>query len=509
MVYCTRRKQRKRGGTIQKLYQIHPADTVAVAISDIEKGEVLSVGDRQVTAADLIPAGHKIALRRISCGEKILKYASPIGHATLDIPAGSHVHGHNTVSDLTGTLSYTYTPHFHELPPEPPKTFMGYRRADGRVGIRNEVWILPTVGCVNSIVRELEAKAQSMKTSHMDAIAAFCHPYGCSQLGDDQVKMLAFLSGMIRHPNAAAVLVVGLGCENGNIAELQKVLGNWDPKRVRFLVTQDVEDEIETGLSILTELCTIAEEARRTECSAADLVIGLKCGGSDGFSGITANPLLGKLSDRLIAQGGSAILTEVPEMFGAETLLMERCRGKKQFMDTVTLINDFKAYFQRYGEPIDENPSPGNKAGGITTLAEKSLGCTQKGGTAPVEDVLRYGESIRRHGLSLLEAPGNDLVASDALVASGAHMVLFTTGRGTPFGCPVPTMKISSNTSLTRRKPGWIDFDAGRLLEDTPMEILCAELFDSILAIASGDKHTHSEALDRHDLAIFKDGVTL
>lgn len=494
---------------MQKLVQIHPTDTVAVAISDIAKGEVLPVGDRWITAVDPIPAGHKIALRRIQTGEKIIKYATPIGHAIVDIPAGSHVHGHNTASDLTGTLSYTYTPHFHELLPELPKTFMGYRRVDGRVGIRNEVWILPTVGCVNSIVRELESRAQSRKTPHIDAIAAFCHPYGCSQLGDDQAKTLAFLSGMIRHPNASAVLVVGLGCENGNIAELQKMLGNWDPKRVRFLVTQDVEDEIETGLSILTELCTIAEEARRTECSVADLVIGLKCGGSDGFSGITANPLLGKLSDKLIAQGGSAILTEVPEMFGAETLLMERCRSEKQFADTVSLINDFKAYFQRYGEPIDENPSPGNKAGGITTLAEKSLGCTQKGGTAPVEDVLRYGEPIRKQGLSLLESPGNDLVAADALVASGAHMVLFTTGRGTPFGCPVPTMKISSNTVLSQRKPGWIDFNAGRLLEDTPMEILCAELFDSILTIASGDKHTHSEALDRHDLAIFKDGVTL
>lgn len=494
---------------MQKLFQIHPDDTVAVAISDIEKGEVLSIGDHQVTAVDPIPAGHKMALCPIAKGEKIRKYAISIGHAIVDIPAGHHVHSHNMVSDLTGTLSYTYTPHFHDLPPEPAQTFLGYRRPDGKVGIRNEVWILPTVGCMNSIVRELEAKAQSLKTPHIDAIAAFCHPYGCSQLGDDQARTLAFLSGMIRHPNAAAVLVVGLGCENGNIAELQKALGNWDPNRVRFLVAQDVEDEIETGLSILQELCTIAEEARRTECSAADLVIGLKCGGSDGFSGITANPLLGSVTDRLIAQGGSAILTEVPEMFGAETLLMDRCRSEKQFSDTVSLINDFKAYFQRYGEPIDENPSPGNKAGGITTLAEKSLGCTQKGGTAPVEDVLRYGEPIRKHGLSLLESPGNDLVASDALVASGAHMVLFTTGRGTPFGCPVPTMKISSNTALAKRKPGWIDFDAGRLLDDTTMETLCTELFDAILAIASGEKHTHSEALDRHDLAIFKDGVTL
>lgn len=495
---------------MRKLMQIHPNDTVAVAVSDIAKGETFSIAERQITAVDPIPAGHKIALHTISAGEKIFKYAAPIGHATKEIPVGSHVHTHNTASDLTSMQSYTYTPNVQDRPPEIPSTFMGYRRPDGKVGIRNEVWILPTVGCVNSIVREIENRAQSLKTEHIDAIAAFCHPYGCSQLGDDQARTLAFLSGMIRHPNAAAVLVVGLGCENGNIRELQKVLGSWDPHRVRFFVAQDVEDEIETGLAILTELCTIADTARRTECATADLVIGLKCGGSDGFSGITANPLLGSLTDKLIAQGGSAILTEVPEMFGAETLLMERCRSEVQFADTVTLINDCKAYFQRYGQPIDENPSPGNKAGGITTLAEKSLGCIQKGGTAPVEDVLRYGEPIRKKGLSLLEAPGNDLVASDALVASGAHMVLFTTGRGTPFGCPVPTMKISSNTALYQHKPGWIDFDAGRLLtEEMPMETLCAELFDSILAIASGNKHTHSEALDRHDLAIFKDGVTL
>ena len=320
---------------------------------------------------------------------------------------------------------------------------------------------------------------------------------------------LSFLSGLIRHPNAAAVLVVGLGCENGNIEELKKVIGTWDDNRVRFLTAQDCEDEIAEGLKILEELCTYADSFRRTECSAADLVIGLKCGGSDGFSGITANPLLGALSDRLIAQGGSAILTEVPEMFGAETLLMNRCRTEKQFTDTVALINDFKAYFRRYGEKTDENPSPGNKAGGITTLEDKSLGCTQKGGTAPVEDVLRYGDPVRVKGLSLLQAPGNDLVASCALMASGAQMVLFTTGRGTPFGCPVPTVKISSNTALYNKKRSWIDFDAGQLLGGVSMDTLTEAFLEYILLLASGKAHAKSEALDRHDLAIFKDGVTL
>jgi len=492
-----------------KLIQIHPADTVAVAVESVTAGEQLRVGTVSLTARDSIPAGHKIALRDIPAGENILKYGFPIGHAKSDIPAGSHVHTQNVKSNLGGQLTYTYTPAVTDLPAQTPRTFRGYRRPDGRTGIRNEVWIVPTVGCVNSIVREIEKQAQEFKTKNIDAVCSFCHPYGCSQLGDDQDMTLRYLSGLIRHPNAAAVLVVGLGCENGNIAELKKVLGEYDPQRVRFLVAQDAEDEIGDALAILKELCGYADTFRRSECPASELIIGLKCGGSDGFSGITANPLLGSLSDSLIAQGGSAILTEVPEMFGAETILMNRCRTREQFDATVSLINDFKAYFERYGEKTDENPSPGNKAGGITTLEDKSLGCTQKGGTAPVEDVLRYGDPIRKKGLSLLQAPGNDLVASGALMASGAQMVLFTTGRGTPFGCPIPTVKISSNTALYNKKRSWIDFNAGSLLAGTSMEELTAQFTDYILALASGDVRAKSELLDRHDLAIFKDGVTL
>jgi len=492
-----------------KLLQIHPADTVAVAVEAVEAGCVLTVGNCTVTALDPIPAGHKIALCDIPAGENIIKYASPIGHALTDIKAGSHIHTHNVKSNLGTQLSYRYTPDYKDPVPEIPRTFMGYRRSDGRVGIRNEVWIVPTVGCVNSIVREIENRVQNLKTENIDAITSFCHPYGCSQLGDDQALTLAYLAGLIRHPNAAAVLVVGLGCENGNIDELKKAMGEWDDTRVKFLTAQDSEDEIADAALILRELCRYADSFRRTECDVSDLVIGLKCGGSDGFSGITANPLLGALSDRIIAQGGSAILTEVPEMFGAETLLMNRCRTEKQFEDTVALINDFKAYFLRYGEKTDENPSPGNKAGGITTLEDKSLGCTQKGGTAPVEDVLRYGDAIRKKGLSLLQAPGNDLVASGALMASGAQMVLFTTGRGTPFGCPVPTVKISSNTPLYDKKRAWIDFDAGRLLDGMKIEELTEEFLEYILDLASGKIRAKSEAMDRHDLAIFKDGVTL
>ncbi len=494
-----------------KLLQIHPADSVAVAVKPIEAGEVLEAGGVTVTAVCNIPAGHKMALRSIGAGENVIKYASPIGHATEDIPAGAHVHTHNLKSNLSGQLTYRYEPSFKELTPEAPRSFMGYRRPDGRVGIRNEVWILPTVGCINSLVREIESRAQGLKGRYprVEAIASFCHPYGCSQLGEDQAMTLRYLSGMIRHPNAAAVLVVGLGCENGNVEELKKVLGDYDGERVKFLVAQECEDELSCALGLLEELCAYADGFERSECPASELVIGLKCGGSDGFSGITANPLLGSLSDRLIAQGGSAILTEVPEMFGAETLLMNRCRSEAEFEATVDLINSFKAYFLRYGERTDENPSPGNKAGGITTLEDKSLGCTQKGGTAPVEDVLGYGQPVRKKGLSLLQAPGNDLVASGALMASGAQMVLFTTGRGTPFGCPIPTVKISSNTALATRKPAWIDFDAGVLLSGTNMETLTEDFLNYVLDLASGRVRAKSEALDRHDLAIFKDGVTL
>ena len=492
-----------------KIIRINPDDNVAVASAELTPGMKVSSEIGELTVTDRVPAGHKISLRDISPGENIVKYGFPIGRAVSVIPAGSHVHSHNVKSNLEGQLSYEYTPDFKDPEPVTPGTFLGYVRADGRVGVRNEVWIIPTVGCVNGTVREIENRAQKYLTGSIDAIVSFTHPYGCSQLGSDMQMTLRFLAGLVNHPNAAAVLVVGLGCENGNIGELKKVLGNWDERRVRFINSQDFEDEIEAALREIEDLCRYAGSFEREKCSVSGLTIGLKCGGSDGFSGITANPLLGAFSDRLVAQGGSVILTEVPEMFGAEQILMNRCRTKKQFDDTVALINGFKSYFTRYGEKIDENPSPGNRAGGITTLEDKSLGCTQKGGTSPVEDVLLYGDPVRKKGLSLLQAPGNDLVASCALAASGTQIVLFTTGRGTPFGCPVPTLKISSNTLLYERKPGWIDFDAGCLINGMSMGSLCDDFTRLVLDVASGKKRSKSEALDRHNLAIFKDGVTL
>lgn len=491
---------------ISKIYRIHTSDNVAVAIEPISKGE--TVGE-QLTAAEDIPAGHKIALKKIPAGADIVKYGFSIGTAVRDILPGQWVHTHCVATKLGGLLNYEYHPNGKPLKPIAPKTFMGYRRADGSVGIRNEVWIIPTVGCVSAIAKKIEEESQQFKTDALDGITAYSHPYGCSQLGDDQLNTQKALCGLIRHPNAGAVLVLGLGCENNNLDELKKVLGSWNPDRVKFMNCQDHEDEVEAALVLMRELCAYASSFTREECSASELIVGLKCGGSDGFSGITANPLVGSFSDRLIAQGGSTILTEVPEMFGAETILMNRCENEEVFHKTVDLINNFKSYFMRYGQEIDSNPSPGNKAGGITTLEDKSLGCVQKGGTALVRDVLRYGDPLQKKGLNLLQGPGNDLVAATATAVSGAHMVLFTTGRGTPFGCPVPTLKISSNTALKEKKSKWIDLDAGRLLSGASMEEVTDELFDLVLRVASGEAQAKSEALDKRDVAIFKDGVTL
>ena len=490
---------------MQNAIKIHPADSVAVAVQALPAGTTVM----DVTLRQAIPAGHKFACVPIAAGANAIKYGFPIGHATHAIAPGEWVHSHNLKTNLAGTLSYEYHPDWTERSRSDPHTFLGYRRSDGRVGIRNEVWIIPTVGCVNAIARKIETEAQSLRTGSIDGIFSYTHPYGCSQLGDDQLRTQKALSGLIRHPNAGAVLVLGLGCENNGIDALREVLGPIDPARVQFLNCADVGDEIEAALALLRPLCARAAQSVRTECPLRDLVIGLKCGGSDGFSGITANPLLGCLTDRLTAAGGTALLTEVPEMFGAETILMNRCKSEAIFRDTVALINDFKSYFLSHGQPVGENPSPGNKAGGITTLEEKSLGCIQKGGNAPISAVLRYGEPVSGCGLHLLQSPGNDLVSAAALAMSGAQMVLFTTGRGTPFACPVPTMKISSNSALATRKPGWIDFDAGQLLDGVPMDTLTDQLLTRVCAVASGTAHTHAERLDKHDLAIFKDGVTL
>lgn len=494
------------------VFQIHDKDNVAVAVDRVAKGDTVLVRGQQIVAQNDIPAGHKMAIRAIAKGEDVIKYGFPIGTAKMDIPVGAWVHTHNVQSKLGDLLHYTYELQQAERPElagSKRYEFLGYKREDGSAGIRNEVWIIPTVGCVNSIARAIEAAGQQFKTKHIDGIYAYNHPHGCSQLGDDQVHTQKILSGLVHSPNAGAVLVLSLGCENNQVDLMKQVIGDYNPDRVKFLVCQDVEDEIEAGTAIIKELCAYADRFYRQPCDASLLTIGLKCGGSDGFSGITANPLVGEISNRLIAAGGTSILTEVPEMFGAETLLMNRARNEKVFDKTVDLINNFKEYFMSYGEKVNENPSPGNKAGGITTLEDKSLGCVQKGGTAIVEDVLEYGDRVTKKGLNLLQAPGNDLVASNALAAAGAHMVLFTTGRGTPFASPVPTIKVSSNSHLAQYKSNWIDFNAGTIAEGETKEAAADRFFQYILDVASGRIHAKSEKLDKHELAIFKNGVTL
>lgn len=443
-----------------------------------------------------LSTGHKYAIRDIKCGENIIKYGSPIGHALCDIKSGEHVHSHNLKTNLGDNIDYTYEPEFYEQPECEERFFMGYEREDGSVGIRNDIWIVNTVGCVNNTARRI---------AEISGAKYFPHPFGCSQLGEDNAVTQKILKGMINHPNAGGVLVLGLGCENNNIAEMKKVLGDINEKRVRFLNAQEAEDEVAEGVRLVGELKAYADTFKRKKLLASRLVIGLKCGGSDGFSGITANPLVGRFSDKFIAMGGSCVLTEVPEMFGAEHLLMKRCICKDVFDKTVDLINNFKDYFRRHNQVIYENPSPGNKEGGITTLEEKSLGCVQKGGTSAVVDVIDYGQTVTKKGLTLLNGPGNDIVAVTNLMAAGAHMILFTTGRGTPLGSAVPTVKISTNSALFEHKKNWIDFDAGRVL--TGMD-LTDELIDFVIDIADG-KPAKNEINGYEEISIFKDGVTL
>lgn len=493
-----------------KYLKINTADNVAVAIVTLPAGEQVTIDGTTITLKEEVPAGHKFALKDLKAGEDVIKYGYPIGHAREDKPAGSWMNEHNIKTNLSGVLDYSYNPVNADLDiAAEGRTFMGYRRKNGDVGVRNEIWIIPTVGCVNGIVNELaEALRAETGSEGVDAIVAFPHNYGCSQLGDDHENTKKILRDMVLHPNAGAVLVVGLGCENNQPDVFREFIGEYDEDRVKFMVSQKVNDEHEEGMKLLRELYARAREDKREAVPLSELRVGLKCGGSDGFSGITANPLLGLFSDYLVAQGGTSVLTEVPEMFGAETILMNRCRTTQLFDQTVTLINDFKNYFLSHGEPVGENPSPGNKAGGISTLEDKALGCTQKCGKSYVEGVMGYGDRLQTRGLNLLSAPGNDLVASTALASCGCHMVLFTTGRGTPFGTYVPTMKISTNSTLAKNKPTWIDFNAGVLVENATWEDTCRQFIDYVIAVASGTL-TNNEKKNYREIAIFKNGVTL
>ena len=490
--------------------KINPADSVVVCLQPKKKGDIIEIDGLKVVVSQDTPAGHKVLIKDAPKGTDIIKYGYPIGHAKEDLKAGDWVNENNLKTNLSGTLEYTYNPVNQELDiKKENRTFKGYVRKNGDVGVRNEIWIVPTVGCVNGIAERLvDALKKETGEEGIDAIHAWHHNFGCSQLSGDHENTRKVLRDICLHPNAGAVLVLSLGCENNQPDDFMKMLGDYDKDRIKLLITQKVDDEMEAGMEILRELYDIARQDNRTEVPVSKLRVGLKCGGSDGFSGITANPLVGEFSDWLVAQGGTSVLTEVPEMFGAETILMNRCRTEDLFNQTVSMINNFKEYFLSHGEPVGENPSPGNKAGGISTLEDKALGCTQKCGKAPVSGVMEYGDRLEHDGLNLLSASGNDLVAATALASCGCHLVLFTTGRGTPFGTFVPTMKIATNPYLASHKKNWIDFSAGQLVEGRTMQELVPEFIDKVLAVASGELAKNEENGYR-EISIFKNGVTL
>ena len=491
--------------------KINAADSVVVCLTEKKQGDLITVDGRNITINQDTPAGHKVLIKDVKEDEDIIKYGYPIGHARKDMKAGDWVNENNLKTNLKGTLEYTYQPVDEKLSIEnEQRTFRGYRRKNGEVGVRNELWIVPTVGCVNGIGEKLAQRMrQETGCKDIDNICCWHHNYGCSQLSGDHENTRKVLRDIVLHPNAGGVLILSLGCENNQPDQFMELLGDYDKERIRLLVTQKVEgDEVEAGMDIMRQLYDIARHDKREDVPVSELRVGLKCGGSDGFSGITANPLVGEFSDWLVAQGGTSVLTEVPEMFGAETILMNRCETRELFDKTVSMINNFKEYFLSHGEPVGENPSPGNKAGGISTLEDKALGCTQKCGRAPVSGVMEYGDRLQARGLNLLSAPGNDLVASTALASCGCHLVLFTTGRGTPFGTFVPTMKIATNPTLAARKPNWVDFSAGQLVEGRTMQELVPEFIDKVLAVASGE-HARNEENGYREISIFKNGVTL
>ena len=493
--------------------QIHPKDNVAVALEDVKKGcDVIINGfSQRMEVLEDISFGHKIALDDIKKGDMVIKYGAPIGHAVTSIKKGMWVHTHNVRTNLEGKLEYTYNPVLAKKVDvrNRGRFFEGYKRADGSVGTRNEIWIIPTVSCVNTTANTLAKLAQELYPDSCDGIFAYPHNAGCSQLGEDFEITQKILASIVHHPNAGGVLLLSLGCENNDFEHFIPVLGDYDPKRIKFLVTQDVEDEIEEGLRLIGEIVENIKDDKRELLPVSSLKIAFKCGGSDAFSGITANPLCGHIAETVTALGGSAILTEVPEMFGAETFLMNRADSQETFRKVVEMINSFKQYYIDHNQPIYENPSPGNKRGGITTLEEKSLGCIQKGGQATVTDTLYYGEHCKKAGLNLMIGPGNDSISITNLLSSGAQILLFTTGRGNPLGTAIPTIKISTNTNLYNRKKQWIDFDAGIILENKSFEEAADELWDLIIDVASGRRKTKNEVNGYREIMIFKQGVIL
>ena len=494
---------------MQDFIKIHSGDNVAVALKPLASGTTVTTGDQTITLISDIPQGHKFALTDIAEGASVIKYGCAIGLAKEPILKGSWIHTHNLKTGLGDLLTYSYKKQDTTVAPAEERFFQGYRRPNGKVGVRNEIWIIPTVGCVNDCAKALVRDNQDLVTGSIDGLYTFTHPFGCSQTGHDHAQTRKLLAALARHPNAGAVLVLSLGCENLTHEQFLAELGEYDHDRIKFLTCQDVDDELVAGREILKELAAYAAQFQREPISSSELVVGMKCGGSDGLSGITANPTIGRFSDMLCARGGSTVLTEVPEMFGAEGFLMDRCQNEKVFEKAVHMINGFKEYFISHNEVVYDNPSPGNKQGGITTLEDKSCGCVQKGGSAPIMDVIGYGDAVTTKGLNMLYGPGNDLVSATALTAAGAHMILFSTGRGTPFGAPAPTLKIATNSQLAAKKSTWIDFNAGVVADgEKTLDEAGADLYQLVLDVASG-KQTCAEKKGFREISIFKDGVVL
>lgn len=489
---------------------LHPSDSVAIALVPLTSGETICGESFELSLINDVPAGHKFAIKALEPGDVVMKYGAEIGSATNSIAVGEHVHVHNIKTRLEGLEEYEYNP-IEAWQPEVSKTwsFQGYRREDGRVGTRNEIWVISSVGCVARFAERIARAADTECAGQCDGVVALTHPFGCSQTGGDHENTRKLTAALAQHPNAGAILLVGLGCENNQIRDILSLLPESRRKRVRYFNCQEVDDEMSEGVDAIRDLAAITQADKREACSASELVVGMKCGGSDGFSGLSANPLVGRIADKVCAAEGTVLLTETPEMFGAERILMNRAENEAVFQKTVSLINDFKAYFIEHKQNIYENPSPGNKEGGISTLEEKSMGAIQKGGSAIVKGVLDYAEPVKESGLNLLQSPGNDAVSSTALAASGATIILFTTGRGTPLGFPAPTVKIASNSKLATAKSTWIDFDAEPVLHGKSLDEVSDELMDVILAIASGERKTKSELNEQREIAIWKNGVTL
>jgi len=492
---------------MNKTLRINNNDNVVVALTNINKGDDVN----GVVAINNIPCGHKMAITDIKENENVIKYGYPIGHATTNIKAGEHVHNFNIATNLSETISYSYNPTFTKINDVTDNIKVKvYKRKYNKYGIRNYLYIVPLVGCVNSQADLIKEKVlSSIDNKKIDDVIVTKHPYGCSQLGSDMENTIKTLHNVVKHPNAGGVLVLALGCENNQLEHFKETLKDYDSDRVYFLKAQDVKDEVEEGTKLCLDLYNKMILDKRVEMPLSCITIGLKCGGSDGFSGISANPLVGMASDYIVASGGSTILSEVPEMFGAEQILMNRAKDENTFNKVVKLINDFKKYYTDHNQVCYENPSPGNKEGGISTLEDKSLGCTQKAGLSTVNDVLYNGDEITIKGLNLLNGPGNDMVACSNLACAGAQLILFTTGRGTPFGSFVPTIKIATNSNLASKKENWIDFNAGSIIDGTNINDVFKEFLTLIVSVINGETLTKNEINKFYELAIFKDGVTL